>query len=700
MRPSLNGNLPFSLKENQVYYWRVRLENIDPPSWSTASFKYIPGKTGWAQAKFPQFLENSSKDLELNEFQEKFIFASTVAEFEFIGERGGQNFIYNKNGILKDNASLNGFSLDGLVWVIIDPKTLDAKSGSVQLGTLESAIVPSQLFKLREAIFNMNDGDYIAIGNRLNPKVPIWDQSTFDALKEIGVSDKIKLLGNNENFILLGQKGNPVGSAIEVYAPNSGDNLLIQADIFSQKDEGSVNSTRIGPALSWDNVLWDWNSIDATLLENADLNIYGQKNTGENVLLHEKIGKGNFDLSGIDAQEYPYLVLESKKVDSVFLTSPQLDNWHVFYEPTTDAVVDLATNFRFDSDTIFEGQDIVLNMGARNIGNKDLDSMEVALLIERADRSRLILDTLTIAPLVANGPTVEFEYRLNSLEQNLKGDVLFVVELNPRKNQPESNFFNNLFVKNFFVVNDNRNPIMDVTFDGKHIMDGDIVSPQPEILIEVNDENEYVALDDSTTFELYFKEGVTAGTQFERVFINGDPRVEFQAGQLPENKARLYFNPGEVGKLEDGDYTLRVQGKDKNGNAAGQGANFYEIRFRVENSSTVTQVLNYPNPFSTSTRFVYTLTGADLPEIFQIHIYTISGRMVKMIDLVELGEVFYGHNMTNYTWDGTDEFGDRLANGVYLYKVVMKMPGDPIEVIDDKTSRYFNNGWGKMVIMR
>ncbi|TAE56542.1 MAG: T9SS C-terminal target domain-containing protein, partial [Bacteroidetes bacterium] len=130
--------------------------------------------------------------------------------------------------------------------------------------------------------------------------------------------------------------------------------------------------------------------------------------------------------------------------------------------------------------------------------------------------------------------------------------------------------------------------------------------------------------------------------------------------------------------------------------------NFYEIRFEVENTSSITHVFNYPNPFSSSTRFVYTLTGAEVPELFQIHIYTISGKLVKVVDLGELGDVHIGRNLTDYAWDGTDEYGDRLANGVYLYRIVTRMQSNvaEMELRDEGTSQYFNNGWGKMYILR
>ena len=88
-----------------------------------------------------------------------------------------------------------------------------------------------------------------------------------------------------------------------------------------------------------------------------------------------------------------------------------------------------------------------------------------------------------------------------------------------------------------------------------------------------------------------------------------------------------------------------------------------------------------------------------MPEVFQIQIYTISGKQIKVIDLLEMGEVSVGRNITNYAWDGTDDFGDKLANGVYLYRTVVKMPNGYTER-NEGINQYFKNGWGKMYLMR
>jgi hypothetical protein len=70
---------------------------------------------------------------------------------------------------------------------------------------------------------------------------------------------------------------------------------------------------------------------------------------------------------------------------------------------------------------------------------------------------------------------------------------------------------------------------------------------------------------------------------------------------------------------QNGTYKLSVQGSDKTGNLSGDLE--YKVSFKIDHESKITQVLNYPNPFSSNTRFVFTLTGSEIPEIFRIKIF-------------------------------------------------------------------------------
>ncbi len=81
----------------------------------------------------------------------------------------------------------------------------------------------------------------------------------------------------------------------------------------------------------------------------------------------------------------------------------------------------------------------------------------------------------------------------------------------------------------------------------------------------------------------------------------------------------------------------------------------------------IRDVANHPNPFSSTTRIIYLLnqSGADV----RISIYTVGGRRIRVLENAP-GNL----NYNEIEWDGTDDEGDRVANGVYLY--VIEARGD------------------------
>ena len=73
---------------------------------------------------------------------------------------------------------------------------------------------------------------------------------------------------------------------------------------------------------------------------------------------------------------------------------------------------------------------------------------------------------------------------------------------------------------------------------------------------------------------------------------------------------------------------------------------------------------NFPNPFNNSTKFTFELSAA--AEV-SINIYTIGGKKIKQIENKTFSSGFH-----TIEWNGRNEFGSKLANGVYIYKVNAK----------------------------
>ena len=97
--------------------------------------------------------------------------------------------------------------------------------------------------------------------------------------------------------------------------------------------------------------------------------------------------------------------------------------------------------------------------------------------------------------------------------------------------QPEKYHFNNFAELKFIIDRDKINPILDVTFDGQHILNGDIVSGKPQIVVQLHDENKFLALNDTskfnrakrryvTAFDLYQYQSFSAGLDVNLGYLN------------------------------------------------------------------------------------------------------------------------------------------------------------------------------------
>lgn len=272
------------------------------------------------------------------------------------------------------------------------------------------------------------------------------------------------------------------------------------------------------------------------------------------------------------------------------------------------------------------------------------------------------------------------------------------MNFNPDNDQAEQYLLNNFLYKSVYIRPDNLNPLLDVTFDGVHILNNDIVSAKPHILMKLKDDSRFLALDDTSLLKVHvrYPDGTVRAFSFNNDTLRFTPSSLTSGGT--DNTATIDFNPSF---LEDGNYELIVSGRDKSGNAAGQAE--YTVSFKIINKPMISNMFNYPNPFTTSTAFVFTLTGSDIPQNIRIQILTITGKIVREITKEELGPIRIGRNITEFKWDGTDQYGQKLANGVYLYRVITNLAGKSLEkykVEGDNTDQYFNKGYGKMYLMR
>lgn len=118
--------------------------------------------------------------------------------------------------------------------------------------------------------------------------------------------------------------------------------------------------------------------------------------------------------------------------------------------------------------------------------------------------------------------------------------------------------------------------------------------------------------------------------------------------------------------LEEGLHTLKFRAWDVYNNSSTA-----EIEFVVANNDNleINRVLNYPNPFVSYTEFWFEHNRPYEPLEVLVQVLTVSGKLVWSTQQVITTDGFLSRDIT---WDGRDDFGDRIGKGVYIYKISVK----------------------------
>jgi hypothetical protein len=493
------------------------------------------------------------------------------------------------------------------------------------------------------------------------------------------------------------KKGDKSFTPRMVFSSGIYDAVSLAVDCNSPDTVGYITSPAYGPAKGWNKVVWQGYSEEINSADNPSVDVIGINRNGDEVVLYNMDKNTHeLDISSVSALDFPYVKLKMTNMDSINRTPYQLRFWQVYYQPVPEGAI-TPNLYLSAKDSLEIGETLNFGIGFKNIGKVAFDSLRVKLLLIDKNNQQTQIPLGKIKGPAAND-TVNVKFNLNT--KPYAGNNIMLLDVNPDGEQPEQYHFNNFLYKNFYVKPDLTNPSMDVTFDGVHILNKDLVSSKPHILIKLKDNAKYLLMNDTAlgTVQVRYPNG-----QLKTYRYNTDTLRFTPASSSQDNTATIDFYPEFPASqtMEGDEYELLVKGKDVSGNKAGETA--YNVVFRVVSKPMISNMLNYPNPFSTSTAFVFTLTGSEIPQQLKIQILTVTGKIVREITREELGPLHIGRNITEFKWDGTDQFGDKLANGIYLYRVVAGLNGQQLDKYTsegDKTSKFFNNGYGKMYLMR
>lgn len=209
-------------------------------------------------------------------------------------------------------------------------------------------------------------------------------------------------------------------------------------------------------------------------------------------------------------------------------------------------------------------------------------------------------------------------------------------------------------------------PNITLSVGDQFFIDGDFVPPNPIFSIALHDD-----------------EGVDLRPGSIMVQVDGQP-INQSRVTIPDSVS----NPTSViaivqVSLTNGSHSIEITAKDANGNIS----NPVSANFVVRSGFTLKVYGSYPNPFSTRAFIAFEVTSGNPIDVVSVDIYTVSGRLAKTMKypsdnpMNQLGLFQGGTGVPTSVgyheawWDGTDNFGNQVANGVYFYKVSVTSGG-------------------------
>ncbi|MCU0440910.1 MAG: C25 family cysteine peptidase [Bacteroidia bacterium] len=701
-------------EDTVAYFWRARL-NVplaEGGYWVTESFSHVSsGRLGWSQVAPKQFKTNGTTDLVWDSTQNTFNFLDFSALLTVkIGRwvHGGLGVLYPEP---LNPGVFNCIGSGGVVCILFNPVTLQPfvnprfpincsfpSSFGHKYYTFDTKTLIGQQ-EFQRFIDSVPDGYVVASYSYYNVGSDTWTPQTRAAFTKIGSTKTAAIQNFYSAFAMIGRKGSTPGTIAEdtifnnLYnAPNPADtaNLVVATSVLQGfQKSGELMSSLIGPSTSWKTVSIATRSREPMSTDILKIQLWGNKGFGEDTLLKEWNGPNEYTITDVPFQTYPFVRLKLLMTDSIARTPSQLVQWSVLYDAAPEGTLAPTIKNVFYKPKLDQGDSVRFQIAFQNVSTQPMDSVPVRIELFGSDRTLQYSQLQKFAPLA---PQQFFIIGDTLATTTLSGKCQMVVTVNPNRMIAERNLVNNIYTQAIEVATDQSNPLMDVTFDGYRIMNGDYVSPSPTIRISSTDANPFKLQIDTGTFAVWLKKPTDAN--YTQIPIQSS-EMQFIPASTSQNKAELRYQPQA---LADGLYKFKVLSKDASGNAAG--TNGYEVEFNVVNESSITHFYPYPNPCTTQMRFVFTVTGSQPPDGLLVRIMTITGKVVREVRQDEFGPIKIGHNVSTFVWDGTDNFGDRLANGVYLYQVQTQLNGQSIKHKETVKDNYFIQNTGKIYLMR
>ena len=217
---------------------------------------------------------------------------------------------------------------------------------------------------------------------------------------------------------------------------------------------------------------------------------------------------------------------------------------------------------------------------------------------------------------------------------------------------------------------DNKGPQIQIYMNDEKFVFGGMTDENPTLFVKLKDESGINTVGNGIGHDVT---GVTDEDSKSTFVLN-----DFYESNLDDYQSGTIRYP--LKNISEGRHNITVKAWDVYNNS---NEGYTEFIVASSAQAALAHVLNYPNPFTSQTEFMFehNLSSGNLQ--VKIEIYSVSGKLVKTIlqsvdegnrnGISCMAETNAGSFRVNgIMWDGNDDYGDPLAKGVYVYRVSIK----------------------------
>lgn len=443
------------------------------------------------------------------------------------------------------------------------------------------------------------------------------------------------------SYAYVGKKGAKPGEIVE--GLNSlGDTVTISGEITRPHLSGAYASLPIGPAAEWRSLHIGVEAMDD---DRSNIQLVGiEKNGSESQLMVIK-SPGDFDLSQVNAVQYPQLKLTAKLARQLDEIGPGFGDIKLAYSPPPEIAIapDAVT---VSAQRTMQGETLTTAFKIENISLRS-DAYNVQTVGKLSQNNVAIEDTTVVSEKISSDAIAIFERREDT--EKMHGDIKLSVTVDPSSRLSEPYIFNNSAFTIFNVYADTVPPTLKLTIDGVEPKFGDFVLAKPRVVITMED-NSPLDIQDSTNISIFLNGAYISSINSE------DYKIELFRDR-DRLKARISFTPKNLEYGDDELYpanNITVAGRDASGNS-----DTLDYSVNLALNAVANEALFYPNPsYGGSGKVSYKFRADNLNYQSIIQLYDMTGRKVGEWT----GAPNLGMNIMNMDLRG-------LSPGVYFYRL-------------------------------